>query len=350
MANEFSTNVLARVIEDLPNPEAFLLNTFFPLVMEDPSEEIHFDIDKSKPRITPLVSPLVAGKIVQDRAFTTSTFRPAYAKDKRRFNPNQPLRRAIGERIGGALDPQQRRDLQIRLTLEDQLQMLTRREEVMAAEAMRLGRVTVIGEGYDTVVVNYGRDAALDVTLTANDRWTITDAASDPVSDIESFATTVQSKGNWGVTDIVLSPEAWIALRQRLLARGELQAFLDFNRGGASNLEIGPGTSMGNGQKSRYLGVLGTFRLWVYSDTYLDDTGTEQQILPAFETLFVAAGGLEGTRCYAAIQDEEANYEATRYFAKSWLEKDPAVRFMLLQSAPLTVPFRPNCVGRLKVA
>jgi hypothetical protein len=349
MANEFTTNVLAGVIADLPEPEAFLLNTFYRSVIEDPSEEIHFDIDKSKPRITPLVSPLVAGRVVQDRAYQTTTFKPAYAKDKRRFNPSAPLRRALGERIGGTLSPQERRDAQLRMSLEDQLQMLTRREELMAAEALRAGTVTVTGEGYDTVVLNFGRAAGNDVTLTGNDRWTITDPASDPLSDIETFASTVQTNGNYGVTHIVLEPSAWTALRSRLLARGELAMAIDFARGGQSNLETGPGTSAGNGQKSRYIGRLGTFEIWVYNDTYIDDAGATQSLLTAGETLFIAAGGIEGTRCYAAIQDEEAEYTASRYFAKSWLEKDPAVRWLLLQSAPLMVPFRPNCVGRLKV-
>ena len=34
----------------------------------------------------------------------------------------------------------------------------------------------------------------------------------------------------------------------------------------------------------------------------------------------------------------------TRYFTKSWLEEDPSVRWLLLQSAPLVVPYRPNAV------
>ena len=30
------------------------------------------------------------------------------------------------------------------------------------------------------------------------------------------------------------------------------------------------------------------------------------------------------------------------YFSKSWVEEDPAVRYLMLQSAPLVVPYRVN--------
>jgi hypothetical protein len=34
--------------------------------------------------------------------------------------------------------------------------------------------------------------------------------------------------------------------------------------------------------------------------------------------------------------------QAMPYFAKSWIEKDPSARVLLMQSAPLPVPYRIN--------
>jgi hypothetical protein len=51
-------------------------------------------------------------------------------------------------------------------------------------------------------------------------------------------------------------------------------------------------------------------------------------------TVIITSADLEGTRCYGAIKDEEAGFQAVPYFAKSWVEKDPAARMLLLQSAP----------------
>jgi hypothetical protein len=157
----FSTQVLNKTVEYLDRPASFLLDTFFGSVHMGDTEEIFFDIDKSKPRLTPFVSPLVAGKVVADEGYQTMSFKPAYVKDKRQFKPDAPLKRTIGEQVGGTLTPQQRRDAAVNRALTNQLENLTRREEVMASEALRAGQVTVSGDNYPTQVVNFQRDAAL---------------------------------------------------------------------------------------------------------------------------------------------------------------------------------------------
>jgi len=148
----FSTHVLNRVVEQLERPASFLLDTFFPSIQTEESEEIHFDIDKSKPRLVPFVSPLVEGKVVSAEGFETRSFKPAYVKDKRRFDPNAPLKRLIGETIGGSLAPMNRREAALNRALTNQVENLTRREEVMAAEALRTGKITVAGEDYPSSV------------------------------------------------------------------------------------------------------------------------------------------------------------------------------------------------------
>src|SRR4051794_36612352 len=99
----YATTVLARVVENLPPPSTFLLDMFFPNVQTSTDENIMFDVDTSKPRITPFVHPTVAGKVVADRGFQTNSFKPAYAKDKRVLLPGAPIKRRQGERIGGAM-------------------------------------------------------------------------------------------------------------------------------------------------------------------------------------------------------------------------------------------------------
>ena len=60
----FSTQVLSKVVEQLRTPPSFLLDTFFPNVQTSDNEEILFDVTDSKPRISPFVSPLLPGKVV----------------------------------------------------------------------------------------------------------------------------------------------------------------------------------------------------------------------------------------------------------------------------------------------
>lgn len=332
----FTTNNLVGVVKDLNTPPSFFLDWFFTRTIEDPSEEIHFDTDESKPRITPFVSPLVAGKVVNGRGYTTKTFKPAYAKDKRRWQPNRPLKRAIGEKIGGSMSPEQRSQLLLAQELDDQLAMLTRREEVMASEVLRTGKVTVSGEGFETVVVDFGRHADLTITLAGNDRWSVVHADSDPLTDLENWAATQQLRGGVVPTDYVMAPDAWTAFRARIVARGEAAMLLDYARSGGAELNLGPLAG-----KVQFKGRVGSFGIWSYNDVYVDDAGADQNLMPS-GTVIGTSVQIEGARCYGAIQDEEAGYTATRFFVKSWIEKDPAVRWLLLQSAPLVVPFRPN--------
>ena len=51
---------------------------------------------------------------------------------------------------------------------------------------------------------------------------------------------------------------------------------------------------------------------------------------------------LQGTRAFGMILDPEFNYEALPYAPKTWVEKDPAQRILLMQSAPIVIPSRPN--------
>ncbi|MDR2902499.1 MAG: major capsid protein [Lactobacillales bacterium] len=333
--NIFSTHVLAKVVENLPTPPSFLLNTFFPQVQTSDTEEIFFDVTDSKPRITPFVSPLVAGKVVDDEGYQTKSFKPAYAKDKRRFDSNAPFKRSAGETIGGSLTPAQRMEKALARTLQNQLDNLTRREEVMAAEILRTGRVVVSGDGYPTQTVDFGRDPSLTKVLGGGATWG--SAGVKPIDNIETWAAEVQNKSGVIARTVVLDPVAWTIFR----SNAAVEKFLEYQRGTNNTLNIDP-MVRSKEVKARYVGSIGDFDFWVYNSLYIDDKGIEQKFLPEKTVLLGSMDGLEGTRCYGAIKDEQANFTASRYFSKSWLENDPAVRWLLMQSAPLIVPYRTN--------
>lgn len=332
----FSTQVLNKTVEYLDRPASFLLDTFFGQVQTADTEEIFFDIDKSKPRLTPFVSPLVAGKVVADSGYDTKSFKPAYVKDKRRFDPSAPLKRSIGEFIGGTLTPQQRRDAALSRSLTNQLENLTRREEVMASEALRLGQVTVSGDNYPTVVVNFQRDAALTVTLTGGNRWG--QAGIKPLDNLEDWASLVQTKSGAAAKTVIMDPAAWRLFRNS----DDVKALLTIYRGTNSAFQVDPIVRGQGNEKARFIGTIGDFDIWIYNDVYTDDLGNTVPMLPTNTVIVGSPVNVEGTRCYGVIQDEKAAYRAQRYFSKSWLEEDPAVRWLLLQSAPLVVPYRPN--------
>lgn len=331
----FSTQVLAKVVERLHTPPSFLLDTFFPNVQTSDKEEIFFDVTDSKPRISPFVSPLLPGKVVDSGGYQTKSFKPAYVKDKRRFDVNIPYKRVAGETIGGSLSPAQRYERALATHLKDQLDNLTRREEVMAAEILRTGKVVVSGEGYPAQTVNFGRDEALTKALAGSATWD--SSGVNPVDDLEDWAIAIQDKSGVVAKTVVMDPQAWKLFRSNEI----VQKYLDIRRGTSNSINIDP-QIISESEKARYAGSIGDFAIWVYNDTYIDDKGVTCKLLPEKTVLLGSREGLEGTRCYGAIHDEKANWTANRYFTKSWLEEDPSVRWLLLQSAPLVVPYRPN--------
>ena len=331
----FSTQVLSKVVERLRTPPSFLLDTFFPNVQTSDKEEILFDVTDSKPRISPFVSPLLPGKVVDSGGYRTKSFKPAYVKDKRRFDANIPYKRVAGETIGGSLSPSQRYERALATTLTDQLDNLTRREEVMAAEILRTGKVVVSGDGYPAQTVDFGRDSELTKALSGSATWE--SSGVNPLDNLEDWAITIQDKSGVVAKTVVMDPKAWKVFR----SNATVQKYLDIRRGTNNSLNIDPNTRSED-TKARYVGAIGDFDIYVYNDTYINDNGETAKLLPDKTVLLGSKDGLEGTRCYGAIHDEKANWTATRYFTKSWLEEDPSVRWLLLQSAPLVVPYRPN--------
>ena len=49
-----------------------------------------------------------------------------------------------------------------------------------------------------------------------------------------------------------------------------------------------------------------------------------------------------GVRCFGAILDEKAGFNAMAVFPKMWSQQDPSATYVMTQSAPLTVPVNPN--------
>lgn len=339
----YSPAVLNRVVQDLKaDVQSFLLDTFFPEASISTQEEIFFDVLTGKPRLAPFVSPLVEGQIVQSLGYTTSSFKPAYIKDKRVLEDGKAFRRQAGAPIGAAVDQMASRQATVAMEALDQVQMLTRRMEWMAAQVLLTGSVTVTGEKYPTTVVNFGRDAGLTVTLTGTDLWS--DAANaTPLGDLEAWGDLVRGASGANAVDVVMAQNVYTAFRKL----PEVKDIIDSGKGfsARSNLDLGPDSTRAG---ATYKGQVGDFRIWVYSDSYVDAAGATQKYVPD-GYLLLASQQMEGVRHFGAIRDETAGFQAMDYYSKSWTQPDPAARFMMLQSAPLVVPYRVNASLAAKV-
>lgn len=329
----FSTNTMLGIVEDLKVPGNSLLQTFFPRVITEESEEIHFDVDDARRRVAPFVSPLLPGKVVQGRGQVAKTFTPAYVKDKRVFDATRPLKRAMGETVGGgALTPAERVQLLLAQELQDQLNMLRRRLELMALETLSTGKVTVSGDGYPTTVVNFGRDSSLSPSaLSGTSRWG--QSAQAPLTNLRTWATAAQKKSGVYPRRVILDPDTLEAFLSDTAVKAELdQRYV-------TNASMAPDQSDQEGLA--YIGRVRGFEIYTYSGWYVDPADDTEKTLLASGRVILTSTLVEGIQAFGAIKDHDS-LAAVPYFPKSWTEQDPSVRFLLLQSAPLTVPLRPN--------
>lgn len=338
--NFYSTNALRQVARNLKVPPTFLLRTFFGIVQQEQVEDISFDVEVGKRRVAPFVHPTSPSRRVDDAGFSTNTFRPAYIKDKRELNPNEALKRTAGEGIGGTLTPDQRIVQMLASKMTDQLQMRDRRLELMAASALLNGSITVVGDGYPSTTVSFNRDGGHSVSLTSTAKWSdLTN--SDPEANFETWEGMILQQTGMGASDIVMDLLSWGYFRNN----AKVKARLDLRRVDQADMTLGVSRKM---EGATFQGYYGSYRLWTYSGWYVNDAGSEVAIWPDY-TVVMVGDAIEGVQAFGAIRDLKAGLQADEYFFKSWEDEDPSTRWILMQSAPLVYPRRPNATVKAVV-
>ncbi|AYW93906.1 MULTISPECIES: major capsid protein [Yersinia] len=341
MSNIFDTNVLVGLVPNLKTSQNWLLDRFFTNVVTYETEEVSIDVDIGQRRMSPFVSPLVEGKLVESRKYQTNTFKPAYIKDKRAPDLRKPIRRQMGERIGGEYTAAEREQLNVMFEMEDQIDMLSRRLEWMAASALTKSQITVVGEGFPTTVIDFGRSSNLTITLSGSDKWPLSVPAgttnTQPSDDIEDWQTLMLKESGSVATDLVFTSSSWKAFRLDTTIKDNAITFPALSPFG-NQVDAGPRVIKGAVYKGRW----GNFDLWLYNDWFIDPVdGIEKPMIPDGAVLMSGAD-LMGTRAFGLILDPAFNYGPMAFAPKSWIMPDPAQRYLLMQSAPLVIPSRVN--------
>src|SRR6185295_17707066 len=126
-------------------PQQFLLSLFFPTIVVSDAAIIEVDVENGKRRVAPFVNPLVEGKIVDGSGYRTNLIKPAYVKPKAAIAPQDALKRAFGEQLPGFLSPEERLNMLALQRIEEFIAMIERREEIMAADQLINGQLTIVG-------------------------------------------------------------------------------------------------------------------------------------------------------------------------------------------------------------
>jgi len=340
----FATSSMLAIVQRLKVPGRFLIDSYFPDIIEEETQEIHFDRILDNPKAAPFVAPLVEAKRGVASGVRVETFRPAYIKLIDALDPKARIRRSAGEPIGGNLSPEERQQAALARLLADHFDAWIRRLEIMASEVLRTGKVTIVGEDYPETIVDFARPPAHTKTLAGAAAWG--EAGVSPVDDVEAWADEVGEAVGAPVDRVVMTTDAWKLYSADPKFKDKISTQL---RAGQSAADLGllPGVS---GQ-ARWRGTDGMVDFYTYQDKFQDDAGAVQKLLPDNTVILAATTAMEGVRAFGAIIDDDDESERLSapgeavplaFFPKSFVTKNPGRRWVLSQSSPLLVPRRPQ--------
>lgn len=330
----YDTREMTASLSQLYPPRTWIRDTLFSETEEHTSQYVDIDIEKGDRKIAAYVSPLHEGKKVDRKGFTTNTFKAPYTKNKMETNPQDYLKRRFGQTVynnPGTAGNRAEEDLGKNLKYLSE--MLDRLEELQASTAIQTGKVIARGEGIDAEI-DYGFDPAQLPVLAGNAKWSdLTN--SDPILNLSAWFQEIDDRSGHVPANCIFGRLAM----QNFIRGTKTQNLLDNRR--IKLGQIDPEKYRKNGV--RYWGYLDEpgIDIWTYSAHYYDEPGKKLNKYIDDNKVIMWGEGARTKRHYGAIEDLE-NYAVVQRFAKSWITKDPSVRWVMVQSAPLVVIHQPD--------
>ncbi|EIY4766833.1 major capsid protein [Vibrio cholerae] len=307
---------------------------FFPMMQTFDTEQVAFDEIETDVTLAPLVSPVVNGKVIEQKGQVMKSLTPAYVKPKHRVDPTQTMKRMAGEALGGELSPAERRNLIRTLLVNQQEDMITHREELMCVHAIVYGKLLLEGEEYQTQLIDYERRPENTVILAGAEKWDVKPAEYDPTPDFEAWA----GRSLDIAQDVYMHRSIWNLFRKFNVVRELLKK----DSGSKSKGELGPRTA----DIFQWKMTFGDFEIYVYDGKYKDSDGTRKTFFPEGGILFAPSTATAGgVMAYGAIQDLKANESgvvAAARWPKNIETEEPSAEYIVTHSAPLPVTDDPD--------
>lgn len=336
--NIFETRTMLEALREGKPAQSFLRDRYFGDVRTFDTKKIDIDIVKGKRRVAPFVHPKIGGKTVERDGYVTNSYEAPEVSPDMVTTAEDLLNRAPGQPVYGAVDPNQRAGEQLARDLAELDSMITRREEVMCAEALFSGKITVKGDGYDEVLQYWPTNPAEQPyeALSGNSVWGGQDG--NPMADLRIARREIIQNSGVTPTEVIMGSTA---LELFLATLEDAKVALDYRR--VDMGQIDP-RQLPNGVT--YWGYLKDSALDIYSydEWYLDDNGDEQPMVPE-KLVLVGSPNVRTTMAYGVVtlmrgsgDNAAPEFYAERRVPDSWTQrKNPAGRIVQVKSRPLPI-------------
>lgn len=348
-----NTLTLLAAIEQVPREASFLRDRYFPtndstdLFNTDSVLVEYKDGDK---KLAPFVSPRKNGISVFREGYEIHQFEPGNIAPKRPLFVDELKKKGFGEALFANLTPEQRQAALIMKDYQELDQMITRREEKMAAEilqtnALVMKHIADKGDEYEEKSIQFYTGKSNPAVYTTAQSWADAEKA-DIYGDLVKIVAMLTKKG-LPATDVLMGADVTASF----LKAQQIQKFMDnrrFELGGITQTELPNGAAqlgslVVNGHRLTFYG---------YDNTYTDDKGEDKPYLAA-DCCIVTAPACGRTAYGAVTQVEQSDGEFHTYSGRRvpHYVADAAAntRSITITSKPLMMPNHKNAAICAKV-
>lgn len=336
--DEFKWRSMTAAINQIKPSAKFLQDMIFKTRNTHAAENIDVDVVVGGRTILPFVSDVSAGTVVEKMGRKVMTIKAPRLRPKKPFSAPELLNtRAPGASFygtGGDLASYRRervgRELQ---DLKDN--RINTSIEWMCAQALT-GTLTVNQDDL-AFSVDYQIPSANkpDISGDGAAKWNGT--APDIMGNLETWNQLIIDEVGFGADMMIVGADAWADMR----TDSDFLAALDNRRVSAGGVIFDV--------NSMYKGTVNGVKVYVYNQKYTDLSDTAQNFVASDHVILVATQARFSVE-FGMILDLDAQAQTvSEYFAKSWIDKDPSILWILAESRPLPVPWQPGAIVYAKV-
>lgn len=322
----YEPRTMLAVVNNLARPKTFIKDLLFKNVTTVGSEKIDVDIIKNNRRVSPFVSPIREGQVVEREGYKTDSYTAPLLKPKMITTAEQVALRSPGEGIYSSKSPEERAEEQLIRDYSELDDIITRTEELMCCEAVFEGKVTIKGDGVDALIdFNMTNKEALE----GEARWS--EPTSTPLKDLARMKSQILKTGR-------INPDVAIFGKEALslfMEHEGVQKMFDLRL--VETGQIDP-RELPNG--ATYIGHLKSpsLDIYTYEEWYLDEeTGKDRAVVPD-NMVWMGSTKARTDFVYAGTWDADDGWVELPRYVKTWTKKDPSARIIQMYSRPLPIP------------
>lgn len=278
----YSTAAQLAAIELMPPEYSFLYDTFCADMGAVEDDRAIYDFRKGTREMAPIVHKGTGGVLMEREGFQTREIGFCTIAPERIVDMADITGRSFGEKVLGAMTPEQRSKKMLAQDIKDMRAAIQRRREWMARQVLLTGKLEVfqyVNEGREktaSLVADYG----FTNKFTPTTAWTATGATID--DDMRSIYDMVY-EGCGQVDIIVMAPD----VANILLSNSDYMKRMDI-----LNAKMGEINTRYRGQGVRFIGYNSDgVEMYSLAGKFVDDDGNTKAILPA-GTLIAGGRGI----------------------------------------------------------